>query len=409
MIVKPFWRTWPWWVGSLGFFFDSFDVLLFSYVLPVVTNEWSLDPQTRGWLLSSGSLGMALGALVAGLFADRYGRRLIFLATMLLFSLGTGSLALATSVGVMLVLRFVIGVGLGGELPIAATYVSESAPPQERGRAVVLAESFWALGSLVAAIIGRLAVPTLGWRGTVLIGALPAVIALVLRRTIQESEVFREVMQEDRPPLLALLAPNARRRTLVLWALWIIINFAYYGIFLWLPSLMVERGFSLVQSFEYVLLMTIAQVPGYFSAAWLIERVGRRFVLSTYLLGTAAAAYGFGQAGSTEWLLFFGAWVNFFNLGAWGALYAYTPELYPTVLRARGSGVAATLGRLAAVIAPSVVGILLANGMSQSVLFSLFFGVLLAGVIVMVFWGPETKGVVPDQLFSMSKQEDVAS
>lgn len=398
MTVKPFWRTWPWFVGSLGFFFDSFDVLLFSYVLPAVASEWSLDPQTRGWLLSSGSLGMMLGALVAGVFADRYGRRLIFLATMLLYSLGTGSLALAASVGVMMVLRFVVGVGLGGELPIAATYVSESALPHERGRAVVLAESFWALGSLAAAIVGGLAVPTLGWRGTVLIGAVPAVIALVIRRTLPESEAFRQVVQEDRPPLLALIAPNALRQTLVLWTLWIIINFAYYGIFLWLPSLMVERGFSLVRSFEYVLLMTLAQLPGYLSAAWLIERVGRRFVLSTYLLGTAAAAYGFGHASSTEWLLFFGAWINFFNLGAWGALYAYTPELYPAALRARGSGVAATLGRLAAVVAPSVVGALLASGTSQSVLFSLFFGVLLAGVVVMIVFGPETKGAVLDQI-----------
>ncbi|HEY8414473.1 MAG TPA: MFS transporter [Thermaerobacter sp.] len=391
MGTKPFWRTWPWFLGSLGFFFDSFDVFIFSYVLPAVASEWALNPREQGWLISSGFIGMAVGAFVAGLLADRYGRRLIFLATMLLYSLGTGVSALATGLWVMVLLRFIVGLGLGGEMPIASTYVSESVQVHERGRAVVLADSFWALGSLVAAMAGRAFVPTLGWRETLLIAAFPAVAALAIRRSLPESKQFAVARREERVAFRKLFAPEARRATLVLWTLWVTVNFAYYGMFLWLPSLMLERGFTLVKSFEYVLLMTLAQLPGLISAAWLVERLGRRFVLAVYLLGTAVAAYGFGHATATTWLLIFGAWLNFFNLGAWGALYAYTPELYPTALRARGAGAAGAMGRVAAIVSPSVVGILLANGVSQATVFSLFFVVLFVGVGAVTLFGPETK------------------
>ena len=121
----------------------------------------------------------------------------------------------------------------------------------------------------------------------------------------------------------------------MLWVLWFTVVLSYYGMFLWLPSVMVSKGFELIQSFEYVLLMTLAQLPGYFSAAWLIERMGRKFVLVGYLMGTAGSAWAFGNAGYDATLLFSGAMLSFFNLGAWGALYAYTPENYPAAIRAR--------------------------------------------------------------------------
>ena len=118
----------------------------------------------------------------------------------------------------------------------------------------------------------------------------------------------------------------------------------------------------MIQSFGYVLMMTLAQLPGYFTAAWLIERAGRKFVLSTYLIGTALSALAFGMATSASMLLLFGALLSFFNLGAWGALYAYSPEQYPTEVRATGSGMAAAVGRIGGIFGPLLVGTLLGLG-----------------------------------------------
>ena len=186
-------------------------------------------------------------------------------------------------------------------------------------------------------------------------------------------------------------APKFRKQTVMLWILWFCVVFSYYGMFLWLPSVMVLKGFDLIQSFKYVLIMTLAQLPGYFSVAWLIERAGRKFVLVVYLIGTAVSAYFFGSAESISLLLISGAMLSFFNLGAWGALYAYTPEQYPTIIRGTGSGMAASVGRLGGVFGPMVVGTLVAQNYPTRSVFLLFCIAILIGALAVVFLGTETK------------------
>lgn len=149
----------------------------------------------------------------------------------------------------------------------------------------------------------------------------------------------------------------------------------------------------MIQSFEYVLIMTLAQLPGYFTAAWLIERVGRKFVLSTYLLGTAASALVFGNADTTAMLITSGILLSFFNLGAWGALYAYTPEQYPAVIRGTGAGMAASIGRIGGILGPLLVGALIAADYSIGFIFGLFCISIFIGVAVLVFLGRETRQV----------------
>ncbi|RTG94747.1 MFS transporter, partial [Thermus scotoductus] len=147
-------------------------------------------------------------------------------------------------------------------------------------------------------------------------------------------------------PYGALFRPPYGRRTLFIALAWLTLNAGYYGAFIWLPSLLVAQGYTLVRSLEYVLLITLAQLPGYLLAAFLVERVGRRPVLVGFLGLSALFAYLLGQAGSPGEILLFGSLLSFFNLGAWGAIYAYTPELFPTALRGSGAGLAAALGRV---------------------------------------------------------------
>jgi putative MFS transporter len=187
-----------------------------------------------------------------------------------------------------------------------------------------------------------------------------------------------------------------RSRTITLWILWFTVVFSYYGIFLWLPTVMVLKGFDLVKSFQYVLIMTLAQLPGYFTAAYFIEKMGRKFVLVTYLLLTAASAVWFGNAETEGMLIAAGICLSFFNLGAWGGMYAYTPELYPTAVRSTGVGLAASFGRVGGVMGPYLVGILVARETAITTIFMVFFIAIVIGALVVLFFAKETKGTNPD-------------
>jgi putative MFS transporter len=397
-------------VGSgMGWALDAMDVGLISFVLAQLAVTWSLTGTELSWIASSGFIGMAIGASLGGLLADRFGRRQVFAITLLVFGIATGASALAWSVGALIALRFLVGLGLGAELPVASTLVSEFAPPRIRGRVIVLLEAFWAVGWTLAAVIGFVVVPASaeGWRWALAIGAVPALYAAFVRFGLPESVRFLEsrgrtaeaettVQRFERsagvePPeqsaatadtpaqprlsagrqVAALWARPHRVQTAALWLVWFCVNFAYYGAFVWLPTILVASGFSLVRSFGYTLIITLAQLPGYLVAAWLVEKWGRNKTLAVFLTGSAVSAVLFGFAGAEWQVIGAGMLLSFFNLGAWGALYAVTPELYPTALRGTGSGWAAGIGRIASILAPLAVPLLTGFG-GNVLLFSVF-------------------------------------
>ncbi|WP_342716502.1 MFS transporter [Bacillus paramycoides] len=380
-------------IAGLGWLFDAMDVGMLSFVMVALQKDWGLSTQEMGWIGSINSIGMAVGALVFGILSDKIGRKSVFIITLLLFSIGSGLTALTTTLAMFLVLRFLIGMGLGGELPVASTLVSESVEAHERGKIVVLLESFWAGGWLIAALISYFVIPKYGWEVAMVLSAVPALYALYLRWNLPDSPRFQKV--EKRPSVIenikSVWSGEYRKATIMLWILWFSVVFSYYGMFLWLPSVMVLKGFSLIKSFQYVLIMTLAQLPGYFTAAWFIERLGRKFVLVTYLIGTACSAYLFGVAESLTVLIVAGMLLSFFNLGAWGALYAYTPEQYPTVIRGTGAGMAAAFGRIGGILGPLLVGYLVASQASLSLIFTIFCGSILIGVFAVIVLGQETK------------------
>jgi MFS transporter, putative metabolite:H+ symporter len=387
---------------SAGFswMFDAMEVGMISFIAAALAKSWQLSPQQIGYLTSINSVGMAVGAIAAGYLADRYGRKSILLWTLLIFSIASGLSALATGFGVLLLLRFIAGFGLGGELPVASTLVSESVSVKDRGRAVVLLESFWAFGWIISAVVAYFVIARYGWQWGFIIGAVPSLYALYLRRAIEDSPRYLNRKASERTSftqgLKDIWSSEHRRATIMAWILWFTVVFSYYGMFLWLPSVMGLKGFTLIKSFEYVLIMTLAQLPGYFTAAYFIEKFGRKFVLVLYLLLTAVSAIWFGFATSELSLILAGICLSFFNLGAWGGLYAYTPELYPTRVRSTGTGMAAGFGRIGGVIAPFLVGMLVGNGVAVSSIFILFFIAIVIGAAAVLFLGKETKGIELD-------------
>ena len=370
--------------SGIGWALDAMDVGLISFLMVAIKKEWGLSTGQVSWLASVGFIGMAVGASLGGYLADRIGRRNVFALTLLVYGLATGFSALSPGFWVLLAFRFVIGLGLGAELPVASTLVSEYAPARIRGRMVVLLESFWAVGWVLAALIGYYIVPKdNGWRWALLLGVVPALYAMYVRRGLPESVRFLEragrideaeqsvrrfeesagiaPVPSPNPEKVTKMSPKAlwekrfAGRTVALWLTWFGVNFSYYGAFLWIPTFLVAQGFPMAKSFEFTLWITLAQLPGYAVAAVLIEKVGRRFTLASFLLGSAVAAMAFGQASSESTILLTGCLLSFFNLGAWGALYAVTPEVYPTMLRATGSGSATAFGRIASIIGPLLV------------------------------------------------------
>lgn len=381
---------------GIAWLFDAMDVGLLSFIIAQIEGEWHLSAGAVGMIGSVSSLGMAIGAVLFGALADRIGRKSVLLITLLIFSLGSFASAFATGYAMFIALRLIIGAGLGGELPVASTLVSESVPVQHRGRSVVLLESFWAAGWLVSALVAYFIMPQWGWRIALVLTGATALYGLYFREGLQESPVFAAEGAKQKKPFFKALAEmwNAKhwRSTAMLWVVWFMVVFSYYGMFLWLPSVMVLKGFTLIHSFGYVLIMTIAQLPGYFTAAWIIEKIGRKLTLSIFLIGTAITAFGFGMANGVVALVVWGALLSFFDLGAWGALYAYSPEQYPADVRSTGSGMAAGIGRIGGIVGPLLVGNLIAGGVGFPVIFGIFAISLLVAVAAIATWGVETQG-----------------
>ncbi|WP_187345601.1 MFS transporter [Serinicoccus sp. CNJ-927] len=407
--------------SGTGWALDAMDVGLISFVGLAIATQWDLTRTEQSWLLSIGFVGMALGATFGGMLADRYGRRTVFALTLLVYGLATGASALVSGLAALLVLRFLVGIGLGAELPVASTLVSELSPTRIRGRMVVILESFWAVGWLLAALIGYFVVPLSddGWRWAFALGLVPALYAVVIRWGMPESPLFLErrgreaeaeqvvrffeesagVPHEESRPLPeapprtpgALWSSAYRVRTIGIWAVWFCVNFSYYGAFIWLPTLLYAQGFDLVRSFGYTLVITLAQLPGYALAAVLVEVWGRRATLATFLLGSAASAVFFGLSGEVWQIIAAGCAMSFFNLGAWGALYAVTPEIYPTSVRASGAGAAAGFGRIASIAAPLLVPVILGTW-GNAALFTLFGAAFVVGALAAYLLLPEQAG-----------------
>lgn len=416
-------------ISGIGWALDAMDVGLISFIMAALIAHWGLTPTQASWLGSIGFIGMALGATLGGLLADKFGRRQIFALTLLIYGLATGASALSTSLGMLLIFRFIVGLGLGAELPVASTLMSEFAPARIRGRIVVILEGFWALGWIAAACIGAFVVTTSdkGWRWALAIGLIPALYSLIIRLGTPESVRYLESQGkheeaekivrsfEQSPPaftqtnkdtsistptatepkttltgISSIWSPALRRRTISLWAIWFCINLSYYGAFIWIPSLLHAQGFTLIKSFTFTLIMTLAQLPGYAVSAYLIEKWGRRSTLASFLVGSAISAGFYGFTSSDTQLILAGCLLSFFNLGAWGALYAIGPELYPTHLRGRGTGAAAGFGRIASIAAPLLVPLVLASA-GKGALFVLFAAAFCIAALA-AFALPEYRG-----------------
>lgn len=379
---------------GLGWAADSMEVLLISFVLPAVALEWGLSTAQLGLLATAIFLGMLAGAWVWGRLSDLIGRKIGFISTVAIDSVFGLLSAFAPSFGWLVALRTMTGFGVGGTLPVDYSIFAEYLPQNKRGRYLVLLESFWALGVIAAAGLAWLIVPNFGWRALLAVSAIPGMIIFFIRRSIPESPRYLLVkgQTEQAREVLALVAkengrelpdlplqpiqqtrqgqvsdlwkPALRRTTLLLWVMWFAISLGYYGVFTWLPNFFRTSGMELLPVYQNTFILALAQLPGYFSAAYLVEKWGRRRTLAVYLAASGIFTYLFAVTNSLNGMVLMGIWMSFFTLGAWGALYAYTPEAYPTNLRGTGMGAASGMTRISGAIAPSLGAALMGGSLT---------------------------------------------
>jgi len=417
-------------MGS-GIAFEALDTGLIAFVLAKMIEAWNLSPAQIGYISSAGLLGMAFGAILSGTLADRIGRKRIFVATLVIYAVGTGLCGLAWSYESLLAFRFLVGAGVGGQPPVANALMSEYAPVKHRGKMLVLQNSSWAIGWLLAASLAYLVIPKYGWQLAFYIGALPALVVVYVWRVLPESAMYLvskgkhmeahvlvskielelgvAVGEQPSPAemletstqkfnFLDLWSPLYIRRTICLWILWFGMVYSYYGIFTWLPSLLVKSGHTLIRSFEFLLYMTLAQIPGYFVAAYFVDKIGRKATMGSLLMVCALSAYMFGSAKSAEDIVLWGCIMSFCNLGAWGITHAYSAEQYPTRARATGVGWAAACGRIGGIIAPIAVGSMMTGSDQYGTVFTMFTIVLAIIAIDIIFLGKETMNKSLDEL-----------
>jgi putative MFS transporter len=398
---------------------DAAEVLLLGFALPAIIAEFGISTAQGGLIATATFAGMMVGAWFWGTISDYVGRRAGFQLTVLIFALFGLLSAFAPGWEWLLVLRFITGFGLGGALPLDFSLYAEFLPTKNRGRNLVILESFWALGTVIAAGLAWVLVPSFGWRPLLASSAVAAALVLWIRRKIPESPRYlaisgkadeaREIIagiarKNGRPApeqdlvagerqsgttVARLWAPGLRQMTLMLWVTWFCISLAYYGIFTWLPQAFIQQGFSSLQTYQNTFLLALAQVPGYFSAAYLVERLGRRNTLGLYLLASGVFTFLFAIVTGFGGLLASAMLMSFFALGAWAALYAWTPESYPTEIRTTGMGWASGMARVAGVITPTLGGILFGFALLSAL--SLWAVAFVIGGITVFLLGVETK------------------
>jgi len=417
-----------------AWFFDAFDSVAIAYVLPPLIGLWHLTPPQIGSLIGIGFAGQLIGAVGFGWVGERWGRRNAMLATLLIFTLGALACAFATSYSVLFGLRFIQGIGLGGEVPLMAAYINEFAKAPGRGRFSLNVQVLFSIGLLIVALVGVYVVPHWGWQWMFIIGAVPALLAVPLRTLLPESprwlasqgrfdEADRALKQIEaiaahegkaipalpaNLPMVAQVRANFAdlfkgiylRRTLSVWLLWIGAYFVSYGVTAWVPTLFrTVYHLPVQQSLTYGLIISGFGLAGAFLTIYLIEAIGRRPMLIISLTGCSIPllAFAFLPQLSAFATLCVVTVAFFFLTFSLLSLATYTAEIYPTHLRALGGGVASAWQRGASMVGTTVVGwILPLWGMNAVyVMFGLF---ALMGAVVAVFFAIETRARVLETL-----------
>jgi putative MFS transporter len=419
---------------SLGNFFDLYDIFIVAYIGAALQQSGFLSLKQFSIFVAAGFLGMFFGTVVFGMGSDRMGRRSAFILLLLIYSVFTFAGAFSPSAGWLIALRFCAGIGIGAEIVVIDTYVTEVVPSYARGRYVAITQVAGFCAVPVAAVLSRLLVPThflmSGWRWVMVIGASGALLTWWFRRRLPESPRWLEsrgraaeaeaivtaleagsitVPHPDKRGEEATVAGVAERasfmelwrrpylsRTVMLVLFQALQTIGFYGFANWAPTFLLKRGVSLLHSLEYTLLIALVSPLGPLLAAWTSDRFERKWTIVILALLVAGFGLGFGNSIAPAAVIAFGALLTLANYWFSAAFHAYQSELFPTRLRATGVGFTYSWSRLSAAFTSLLIGAVLGYGVL--VVFAVLAAAMILVAAVVAFLGPRTNGMVLEEL-----------
>jgi MFS family permease len=385
--------------ASFGWMLDSFDVMLWAMVLAALMPDLGLSKPTAGLLSSLTLVASAVGGLIFGLIADRFGRRRALMASIVIYSVFTAACGFATGIVMLAVFRIFLGLGMGGEWASGAALVSETWPAEHRGKALGLVQSSWAVGYGAAAAVAALVLPHWGWRGVFFVGVLPAFFTLWIQKKVREPEIWTKARTASRSVRIGfgeIFGRRRRRLTLFVTLMNACTMFGWWGFNLWLPAYLslapAQGGIGLGPRtmFALVIFMQVGMWLGYVSFGFISDRLGRKRSYVGFLVAAAAFMVFYSQARQPLVLFALGPFVAFFGTGYFTGFGALTAEIYPTAVRATAQGITYNAGRIVSAIAPFAVGSL---AQTRGFGFS-FLMIAAAFVAAAILWIgiPETMG-----------------
>jgi MFS family permease len=362
--------------AALGWMLDAFDAMLYALVLAHVMRDLGMTKGTAGLLNSLTLLASGIGGVAFGFIADRLGRKRALMLSILTYSVCSFASGLATSVLMLAVFRFILGLGMGGEWNTGATLVAETWPTELRAKAISIVQSSWAIGYALAALAVGIVLHYADWRMAFFVGILPALVVLWIRRGVPESKMWQErhgsssdaaggntAVSAFRTGFGALFRPPYLKPTVALLFMNFFGMFAWWGLFTWMPpylSLPVEqggRGFGIMGTTTLLVVLNLAGMfPGYASFGWVADYMGRRksFLLYTFLAALLVPIYAMARA---PWaIMILGTVLAFFGTGFFSGSGIIGSEIFPTEVRARALGLTYNGARTMSSIAPFVIG-----------------------------------------------------
>jgi putative MFS transporter len=420
--ISSFHRRIMWLIG-IGMFFDGFDIYVAATVLGATLRSGFSTMGQNAEFVSVTFLGMMLGSFLTGFLGDRYGRRFTYQANLAIFGAASIAATFAPSMNVLILLRFVMGAGLGAENVVGYATMTEFVPPQARGKWLGIISVFVVAGLPVTALLGTLIIPRFGWRIMFLLGGLGALVVWQLRKALPESprwlesvgrteeaNAILEAIEEEvflhhaplKPPVLSspvipsrslrlLINPVLLPRMIVGATTLIVVNTLIYGFVTWLPTFFVQAGRSIVSSLRYSLVMSLGAPIGSAIAAWTADSWGRKpTILGASLLTIViGSVYPFVRNPMILLIVGFLLTIPIYVLVT--LLFAiYIPELFPTEVRMRASGICNTCGRGATILTPFIVVALFKSYQIGGVL-ALMIGLLLMQIFIVLIFGVEPK------------------
>jgi MFS family permease len=339
---------------------ESMDIMLFSLVLVDLQRDLHMSAATAGMLMSLTLVSAAIGGVFFGWLADKIGRTHALIFSMLLYSIFTACCGLAHSVLQLAIFRFLLGLGSGGEWAAGGALVAEMWPPENRGKAIGIAQASWAVGYALGATITAVIMPHFGWRAVFFVGVLPALVTIWIRRSVKEPEIWHQ--NAATMPLRSIFQGKLGRATLITASMNAASLFAWWGLFTWIPrflSLPVSkggRGLNIVQTSEWTIIMQAGTALGYLSFGYLADIFGRKRVYIGFLLAAAVLVPLYAHTPNPHLLLLFGPIVGFFGTGFFSGFTIIASEAFPTAVRGTAMGVVYNIGRFLGAGSPYLIG-----------------------------------------------------